>query len=213
MTWLVGDHIWPKTIKRQPALTHVIRNYLLLLVVPPLCLWWVTHTVTKALRLKILPGQLLPLFPNPPTLLTLWVNIGSDNGLVPSGESHTLNWCWPRPLKPCGIIISQWDKGWNKVPVTFILSEINVTQETIWLKIDLQLNVCHAKTNWGICQPYTVETLYSTIYYSKYFIDLNFDKSTQYVALWTHKRHPISRPFGRAMECLLWALQQKLTVL
>ena len=59
----------------------------------------------------------------------------------------------------------------------------------------------------------TVETLYSTIYYSKYFIELSFDKSTQYVALWTHKRHPIPRPFGRAMECRLWALQQKLTVL
>ena len=59
----------------------------------------------------------------------------------------------------------------------------------------------------------TVETLYSTIYYSKYFIELNFDKSTQYVALWTHKRHPIPRPFGRAMECLLWVLQQKFTVL
>ena len=67
--FLVPDHIWPKTIKGQPAQTHVIRNYVLLLVVPPLCLWWVTHTVTKALRLKILPGQLLPLFPNPPTLL------------------------------------------------------------------------------------------------------------------------------------------------
>ena len=48
----------------------VIRNYVLLLVVPPLCLWWVTHIVTKALRLKILPGQQLLLFPNPPTLLT-----------------------------------------------------------------------------------------------------------------------------------------------
>ena len=59
----------------------------------------------------------------------------------------------------------------------------------------------------------TVETLYSTIYYSKYFIELNIDKSTQYVALWTHKRHPIPRPFGRAMECLLWVFQQKLIVL
>ena len=59
----------------------------------------------------------------------------------------------------------------------------------------------------------TVETLYSTIYYSKYFIELNFDKSTQYVALWTHKRHPIPRPFGRAMECLLWVLEHKLIVL
>ena len=66
-----------------------------------------------------------------------------------------------------------------------------------------------------ITQKYvtTVETLYSTIYYSKYFIELNNDKSTQYVALWTHKRHPIPRPFGRAMECLLWVLQQKLIVL
>ena len=70
-SFLVPDHIWPKTIKGQPALTHVIRNYVLLLVVPPLCLWWVTHIVTKVLRLKILPGQQLPLFPNPPTLLSL----------------------------------------------------------------------------------------------------------------------------------------------
>ena len=30
---------------------------------------------------------------------------------------------------------------------------------------------------------YTVETLYSTIYYNKYFIELHIDKSTQYVAL------------------------------
>ena len=57
----------------------------------------------------------------------------------------------------------------------------------------------------------TVETLYSTIYYSKYFTELHIDKSTQYVAPWTHKRHPIPR--GRAMECLLWVLQQKLIVL
>ena len=68
------------------------------------------------------------------------------------------------------------------------------------------------------CQRYvlncrhTVETLYSTIYHGKYFIEFNIDKSTQYVALWTHKRHPIPRPFGRAMECLLWVLQQKLIV-
>ena len=41
----------------------------------------------------------------------------------------------------------------------------------------------------------TVETLYSTIYYSKSFIELNIDKSTQYVALWTHKRQPHTSPF------------------
>ena len=37
---------------------------------------------------------------------------------------------------------------------------------------------------------YTMETLYSTIYYSKYFIELNIDKCTQCVALWTHKNTP-----------------------
>ena len=35
----------------------------------------------------------------------------------------------------------------------------------------------------GQGQVITVETLYSTIYYSKYFIELKIDKSTQYVAL------------------------------
>ena len=69
-----------------------------------------------------------------------------------------------------------------------------------------------ASPSWW-CLHGTVETLYSMIYYSKYFIELNIDKSTQYVALWTHKRHSIPRPFGRAMECLLWVLQQKLIVL
>ena len=39
-----------------------------------------------------------------------------------------------------------------------------------------------------------MEILYSTIYCSKYFVELNIDKFTQYVALWTHKRHPIPRP-------------------
>ena len=32
-------------------------------------------------------------------------------------------------------------------------------------------------------KAFTVETLYSTIYHSKYFIELNIDKFTQYVAL------------------------------
>ena len=76
------------------------------------------------------------------------------------------------------------------------------------MMVRLPTHICVTRPQW-----ITVETLYSTIYYSKYFIELNIDKSTLYVALWTHKRHPIPRPFGRAMECLLWVLQQKLTVL
>ena len=89
------------------------------------------------------------------------------------------------------------------------------------MMVSLLTHICVTRPQWVkpwwprmlFTDHYTVETLYNTIYYSKYFIELNFDKSTQYVALWTHKRHPIPRPFGRAMECLLWVLQQKLTVL
>ena len=55
-----------------------------------------------------------------------------------------------------------------------------------------QIHICVAKP-WKL---HTVETLYSTIYYSKYFIELNFDKSTYYVALWTHKRHPFRASYG-----------------
>ena len=50
---------------------------------------------------------------------------------------------------------------------------------------------------------HTVETLYSTIYYSKYFIELNIAKSTKYGALWTHKRH--STPY-LALSGELWSV-------
>ena len=145
--------------------------------------------------------------------------------------SHYLSQCWQRSMSPYGYVTkSQW--------VNLLWPEQN-----IWNFINKFLNwfhSCHQYTlhiywkltatgfweyHWRLIQiipgngwvpikqQATVETLYSTIYYSKYFIELNFDKSTQYVALWTHKRHPIPRPFGRAMECLLWVFQQKLTVL
>ena len=42
----------------------------------------------------------------------------------------------------------------------------------------------------------TVENLYNTIYYSKYAIEFNIDKSAHYVALKTHEGHPISHPTG-----------------
>ena len=85
--------------------------------------------------------------------------------------------------------------------------------ELTLILIHFKLCMCWASCETAPNHAGTVETLYNTIYYSKYFIELNFDKSTQYVALWTHKRHPIPRPFGRAMECLLWVLEQKLIVL
>ena len=92
------------------------------------------------------------------------------------------------------------------MPFTSCLLTRHVTLTLIPCTDDIRIKYPSAKI-------YTVETLYSTIYYNKYFIQLHIDKSTQYVALWTHKRHPIPRPFGRAMECLLWVLQQKLIVL
>ena len=107
----------------------------------------------------------------------------------------------------------------------FVLCVINSIKSETWTFIHhfglnhqtIEHTVCNAPSlsleKYEQKLTVTVETLYSTIYYSKYFIELHIDKSTQYVALWTHKRHPIPRPFGRAMECLLWVLQQKLIVL
>ena len=49
--------------------------------------------------------------------------------------------------------------------------------------VDVRKAEIQAKISKSDSKQCTVETLYSTIYYSKYFIELNFDKSTQYVAL------------------------------
>ena len=50
--------------------------------------------------------------------------------------------------------------------------------------------------HWIIQQRITVETLYGTIYYSKYFMELNFDKSTLYVSLWTPHTSPFRESYG-----------------
>ena len=134
----------------------------------------------------------------------------SDNGLMPSGHK---SFTWPivDPYKP------QWVKSQQLVWILHV--NILSTSVTLKVKVDTILFLLNSSSPKGSFTvnaqglTFTVETLYSTIHYSKYFIELNFDKSTQYVALWTHKRHSIPRPFGRAMECLLWVLQQKLTVL
>ena len=88
---------------------------------------------------------------------------------------------------------SQWLHALSHQDEFFISSLTQISTIIQPIDIDLQHQMCYGS--------YTVETLYNTIYYSKYFIELNFDKSTQYVALWTHKRHSIPRPLGRAMEC------------
>ena len=134
--------------------------------------------------------------------------------------NHYLSQCWPRFLSPYDVTRPQWvnryHHSWAAVtPVEYESDSKNLTGICTKSKISwTEKSVNKALVTLTVQSfAYTVETLYSTIYYSKYFIELNFDKSTQYVALWTHKRHPIPRPFGRAMECLLWVLQQKLTML
>ena len=104
---------------------------------------------------------------------------------------------------------------WTNIRTDGNLRRHDVNFTSIWCTFVYKFTMSESSVHIAVMLDihYTVETLYSTIYYSKYFIELNLDKSTQYVALWTHKRHPIPRPFGRAMECLLWVFQQKLTVL
>ena len=140
----------------------------------------------------------------------LWAYLGVDYAITKifhcfidqlSMSLHWLLWSWMLLL-----IIDHLISFCDEV---FIISFTQESRVVSTKHAELHKPCLNIKTNF----TGTVETLYSKIYYSKYFIELIFDKSTQYVALWTHKRHPIPHPFGRAMECLLWVLQQKLTVL
>ena len=141
---------------------------------------------------KCIPGH---------SVKTSWTSLCFFNSLWPSDDIH------------CNMVTKIW--------INIGLTAPNHYQHQCWLFIKYVLWLSTKSKTWFIIgsdhgllhYTFTVETLYSTIYYSKYFIELHIGKSTQYVALWTHKRHPIPRPFGRAMECLLWVRQQKLIVL
>ena len=141
---------------------------------------------------------------------------------------------WETQFKSALQQFNLWRADFYEKPTKYIYAHVNYMYEVIMAQVDVLhlwgwavvtcaklwpdriIGIEILRFQLSAKKPFmecTVETLYSTIYYSKYFIELICDKSTQYVALWTHKRHSIPRPFGRAMECLLWVLQQKLTVL
>ena len=135
--FLVPDHIWPKTIKGQPALTHVIRNYVLLLVVPPLCLWWVTHSDESA-QAQNSSRATTTLVSPPPPLYWLWfilltmfrfvwlirfgpidtyasMNynlIGSDNGTLPAWH-QAISWTIVDVLS-IGLFGTNFSNIWNE---------------------------------------------------------------------------------------------------
>ena len=44
------------------------------------------------------------------SVVTNSINIGSGNGLVPSGNKPCLSQCWPRSMPPCGVTRPQWVK-------------------------------------------------------------------------------------------------------
>ena len=149
-------------------------------------------------------------------LYSLVLSMGADVAKIAAGGLSCFHCCPMWSFKKRMWVAISLPMGRNSIdvikkPDVVNMITVDLKQKKVWgLKI---LFGCSAM---GLSDPHwlgTVGTLYSTVYYSKYFIELNIDKSTQYVALWTHKRHPIPRPFGRAMECLLWVLQQKLIVL
>ena len=135
-----------------------------------------------------------------------------------------LHWQWLGADQVTSHYLNQWWLVYRRIYASLGLNELKVI---LLLTNGMELNLFHPVTHPSVCLSIhlppdlfplynfsnTVETLSSMIYYSKYFIELHIDKSTQYVVLWTHKRHSIPRPFGRAMECLLWGLQHKLIVL
>ena len=124
--------------------------------------------------------------------------IGSDNGLSP-GRRQAIIWT------NAGILlIGHWGTTFSEILIgiqTFSFKKMHLKMSSAkWRPFCLGLNVlrcCPSPILWGWQYNesitnhvfiYTVETLYNTI---------NFCWST-------HKRHPIARPKGRGMGCLLW---------
>ena len=85
--------------------------------------------------------------------------------------------------------MSVWRNDINCKCIFMYLWKIQYVRAKLHSYTDYLWEVCHCRLLPVLDLPCTntVETFYNTIYYSKYFIELNFDKSTQYVALWTHK--------------------------
>ena len=85
----------------------------------------------------------------------IWILIKISLKFVPKGSINNI---------PALVQIMAWhrpgDKPLSEPMMVSLLTQVRVTRPQ-WVKI------------WN-----TVETLYSTIYYSKYFIELHIDKST-----------------------------------
>ena len=111
--------------------------------------------------------------------------------------SHYLSQCWPRFMSPYGVTGPQWVKGL----IPLLIDNSNSTDRTCH---------CHEIDNWYIC---TVEYHYNTIQYT--ILHTAVQKLTRNIikSLNTNWRHPILRPHGRAMGCLLWGLWRKTTTL
>ena len=151
--------------------------------------------------------------------------IGSDNGLSP-GRRQAIIWT------NAGILLI-WPLGTNFSEIligiqTFSFMKMSSVK---WRPFCLSLNLLIMALNWTIRYHYNtvnmihidglaqdcsissanaLEILQSCtkplIHRTQHCGDWGRTKITE----WTHKRHPISRPHGRVMGCLLWGFEMKL---
>ena len=75
-------------------------------------------------------------------------------------------------------------------------------------------------SKWGFCftnepkmfNPNAIDSQYIVVEYNTIVTQYEREKVWTLLRLWIHKRHPIPRPYGRAMGHLFWVLWRKDTV-
>ena len=76
-------------------------------------------------------------------------------------------------------------------------------RKSVWLRcVEIQCHTSNTCSKWV-----QITTLF---HLSRYYIRHCDNSGRKWNTFWNHNKHPISRPHGRAMGCLLWGFWRKL---
>ena len=130
--------------------------------------------------------------------------IGSNNGLSP-GRRQAIIW-----ISAGILLIGPLGTNFSEILIgihTFSFKEMHSKLSSAkWRPFCLGLNELkpfHKLSLGNIVQWWNTITLYTVLQQLRQNL----------IRGWTHNRHPIHRPYGWAMGCLLWGFKRKLTTL
>ena len=99
-------------------------------------------------------------------------------------------------------------------------SKVMVSQLSYLTQSVSSLPHVNSASKWGFCftnepklfNPNAIDSQYIVVEYNTIVTQYEREKVWTLLRLWIHKRHPIPRPYGRAMGRLFWVLWRKDTV-